>query len=342
MPRSQISVLAPVFSAALAFALLAGSCRASAADAEKGLAHFENKVRPLLAEHCYECHSAGAEKLKANLYLDSRAGWETGGDSGPALIPGQPDDSLLIHAVTHKNGDLKMPPKTRLSKTEIEALSTWIAMGAPDPREGEVKRSRAEIDLEKGREFWSFQPPVARPIPEVKNKAWPESDIDRFILARLEAEDLSPAEDAPRRSLLRRVYYDLIGLPPSPEEMNDFLAARSPAAFEKVVEDLLARPEFGERWGRHWLDVARFAESSGGGRSLVFPDAWRFRDYVIDSLNRDKPFDAFIREHLAGDVLPYESMEQRNEQLVGSGYLVLGCDQLRASGQGAAADGIRR
>lgn len=180
------------------------------------------------------------------------------------------------------------------------------------------------IDLEKGRQFWSFKAPVASPVPEVKNTSWPKSEIDHYILARLESENLTPSPDAPKRALLRRISYDLTGLPPSPEDMHSFLADSSPTAFEAAVDDLLARPEFGERWGRHWLDVTRFAESSGGGRSLIFPDAWRFRDYVIDSFNNDKPFDQLVREHLAGDLLPPKSIEQRNSQLVGSGYLVLG------------------
>lgn len=294
------------------------------ADETRGIEFFETHIRPLLAENCYECHSAGAEKLKANLYLDSRAGWQTGGDSGPAIIPGKPEESLLIHAVSHTNGDLEMPPKTRLADSQIEHLKTWIAMGAPDPREGEVKKSSSKIDLEKGRQFWSFQPVKDHRVPSVKDTAWPANDIDRFILTRLESEDLSPASDAPKTTLLRRIYYDLIGLPPSPEEMKAFLDDSSSNAFETVVDDLLSRPEFGERWGRHWLDVTRFAESSGGGRSLVFPDAWRFRDYVIDSFNQDKPYDQLIREHLAGDLLPHSSPSQRNSQLVGSGYLVLG------------------
>ena len=323
MPRHRILAKPPMRFALLALGLVA-ACPQVQADEATGIAHFETKIRPLLAEHCYQCHSAEAKKLKANLYLDSRPGWQTGGDSGPAIEPGKPDDSLLIQAISHTNGDLKMPPKTRLSMAEIEALRSWIAMGAPDPRDGEVNHSFTEIDLEKGREFWSFQPPIVRPVPEVKDTSWPVNDIDRFILARLEAESLPPAKDAPRRTLLRRIYYDFIGLPPSPKKMSEFLSDSSPAAFEKVVDDLLARPEFGERWGRHWLDVSRFAESSGGGRSLVFPDAWRFRDYVIDSLNRDKPYDDFVREQLAGDVLEYRSIEQRNEQLIASGYLVIG------------------
>ena len=294
------------------------------ADETAGLEYFETHIRPLFAEHCYKCHSADAKKLKANLYLDSRAGWQSGGDSGPAIVPGKTEESLLIHAVSHTDDDLKMPPKTRLPDSAIEKLTTWIAMGAPDPREGEVKEISPKIDLEKGREFWSFKPPVAHPVPKVKDPSWPTSEMDRFILARLESENLTPSGDASKHTLLRRVYYDLIGLPPSPEEMKSFLDDTSRSAFASVVDDLLARPEFGERWGRHWLDVTRFAESSGGGRSLVFPDAWRFRDYVIDSFNQDKPYNQLVREHLAGDLLSHSSVEQRNTQLIGSGYLVLG------------------
>ncbi|YCM42536.1 PSD1 and planctomycete cytochrome C domain-containing protein [Verrucomicrobiaceae bacterium 227] len=307
----------------VALTLLAGTVPASA-DEAAGLEFFETHIRPLFVEHCHQCHSADAKKLKANLYLDSRAGWETGGVSGPAIVPGDPEQSLLIHAVSHTNDDLKMPPKTRLSELEIGKLKTWINMGAPDPREGQVKRPNAGVDLEKGREFWAFKPPLDHPVPTVKNTSWPANDIDHYILARLEEAQLAPAEDAPRRTLLRRIYYDLIGLPPSPEEMNTFLADKSPTAFAKVVDHLLARPEFGERWGRHWLDVTRYAESSGGGRSLVFPDAWRFRDYVIGSFNQDKPYNQLVLEHLAGDILEHHSVAQRNDQLIGSGYLVLG------------------
>ena len=291
---------------------------------QEEIEYFETHIRPLFVEHCYECHSADAKKLKANLYLDSRAGWQTGGDSGPAIIPGKPEDSLLFHAVSHTNGDLEMPPKNRLADSEVEYLKSWIAMGAPDPREGKIKHSTSTIDIEKGRQFWSFQPVVAHTLPRVSDTTWLVNDIDRFILARLESEQIAPAGDASKTALLRRIYFDLIGLPPSPGEMKTFLADTSPDAFAKVVDQLLARPEFGERWGRHWLDVTRFAESSGGGRSLVFPDAWRFRDYVIDSFNRDKPYHQLVREHLAGDLLPHSSPAQRNSQLIGSGYLVLG------------------
>ena len=307
----------------LAIALLATALPGSAIEGQN-IEFFETHIRPLFIEHCYECHSADAKKLKANLYLDSRAGWEIGGDSGPAIVPGKPEESLLFHAVSHTNGDLEMPPKNRLSQSEISHLKSWIVMGAPDPREGEISRSITRIDLEKGRQFWSFQPPVKHPVPTVRDTSWPLNDIDRFILARLESRNLTPAQPAAKSALLRRIYFDLIGLPPTPEDLNAFLEDKSPGAFQKVVDELLSRPEFGERWGRHWLDVTRFAESSGGGRSLVFPDAWRFRDYVIDSFNQDKAYDQLVREHLAGDLLPHHSPTQRNSQLIGSGYLVLG------------------
>lgn len=294
------------------------------ADETEKIEYFEKNIRPLLVNHCYECHSADARKLKANLYLDSRAGWHTGGDSGPAVIPGKPDESLLLEAVSHKNNDLQMPPETRLAEEDIEKLRTWISMGAPDPRDGVVRKNHSKIDLQKGREFWAFKPPAAPRVPEVKDTSWPRNDIDRFILARLESEDVDPADDAGRHTLLRRIHFDLTGLPPTPAEIAAFLDDKSPEAFEKVVDELLQRVEFGERWGRHWLDVARFAESSGGGRSMIFPHAWRFRDYIIKSFNEDKPYDQLIREHLAGDLLPHHSPSQRNEQLIGSGYLVLG------------------
>ena len=199
------------------------------ADETAGIEYFETHIRPLFAEHCYKCHSADAKKLKANLYLDSRAGWQSGGDSGPAIVPGKTEKSLLIHAVSHTDDDLKMPPETRLPDSAIEKFTTWVAMGAPDPREGEVKERLPKIDLEKGREFWSFKPPVDHPVPMVKDPSWPTSEMDRFILARLESENLTPSGDASKHTLLRRVFYDLIGLPPSPEEMKSFLDDSSPA-----------------------------------------------------------------------------------------------------------------
>ncbi|MEZ5325321.1 MAG: PSD1 and planctomycete cytochrome C domain-containing protein [Verrucomicrobiales bacterium] len=288
---------------------------------------FESKVRPVLVEHCYECHSVGADKVKGNLLLDSAQGWKTGGDSGPALVSGQPDDSLLIKAIGHADPDLQMPPKYRLEPDEIAALRQWVVTGAADPRVGDATlqlKARKKIDIEKGRTFWAFRPPVAVPLPEVTNSGWPQTDIDYFVLAKMEESHLKPGADADKRTLLRRAYFDLIGLPPTPAQIREFLDDPRDDTFAAVVDGLLARPEFGERWGRHWLDVARFAESSGGGRSLMFPHAWRFRDYVIDAFNADKPYDEFIKEHLAGDLLPWANESERNEHLVASGYLVLG------------------
>jgi hypothetical protein len=294
------------------------------ADSAK-LAFFESKVRPVLIEHCYECHSAESKKVKGGLLLDSRAGWQLGGDSGPSIVPGDAKASLLMTAVHYADNDLQMPPKYRLSDADAANLEQWIMDGAVDPREGDVSAvSRGTIDLEEGRKFWSFQPLRNSPPPTVRSSQWPRDPVDNFVLAKLEEAGLAPAEDASRRALIRRATYALTGLPPTSAEIANFLADTSEKAFATVVDRLLASQAFGEQWGRHWLDVARFAESSGGGRSLMFPHAWRFRDYVIGAMNADKPFDQFIREQIAGDLLPWESPQQRNEQLVASGYLLLG------------------
>ena len=293
--------------------------------ADQGLDLFEKRVRPLLVEHCYACHSADAKKQRGGLLVDSRDGLLQGGDSGPALVPGKPRESLLLKVVQY-SGDLKMPPKGKLPAAAAADLEKWIALGAPDPRGAAVSagKSAGGMTVEEGRKYWAYRPPQLRPLPAVKQTNWPRADLDRFILARLEAEGLRPAADADRATLLRRVSFDLVGLPPTPEQLDDFLRDPSPAAFARAVDALLASPHFGERWGRHWLDVARFAESSGGGRSLLFPDAWRYRDYVIDAFNQDKPFDQFIREQLAGDLLPAATPEQRAEQVIATAFLALG------------------
>ena len=202
-----------------------------------------------------------------------------------------------------------MPPKKKLPDEVIADFEKWIAMGAPDPRDAPVKVAKWEIDIEKGRQFWAFQPPKKTAPPAVKDAAWPRGDIDRFLLAELEAKGLKPVADADPRTLLRRVTFDLIGLPPTPEDVDAFVkdyAAQPQSALETVVDKLLASPQFGERWGRHWLDVARYAESSGKGSNFAYPHAWRYRDYVIAAFNADKPYDQFIREQLAGDLLPAE------------------------------------
>ena len=295
-----------------------------AADEHVGLEFFEKKIRPMLVKHCYECHAADSKAIKGGLLLDSREGWRKGGDSGPSIISGKPNDSLLIKALRHEDG-LEMPPKGKLSDEIVADFVKWIEMGAPDPRKGgPIKIIKREIDIKAGQQFWSFRPITAPPIPHVNTTSWPASTIDRFILAKLEAAGLQPIADADRTALLRRVYFDLIGVPPSPAEMDEFAADQSPDAYEQVIDRLLASPHFGERWGRHWLDLARFAESSGGGRSMIFPEAWRYRDYVIRSFNDDKPFDRFVLEQLAGDLLPAGSPQQREEQLVATALLALG------------------
>ena len=308
----------------LGLVLIALPTVAFATDEPAGIEFFEKKIRPVLVQHCYECHSADAKALKAGLLLDSRDGWKQGGDSGPAIVPGKPSESLLVKALKYEDG-VEMPPKGKLSDEVVADFVKWIEQGAPDPRKAPAKAiARREIDIKAGKQFWCFKP-IAAPIPPVvKNVSWPKSDIDRFVLARQEEAKIGPIGDANRATWLRRVSFDLIGLPPTPAEIDDFVADVSPDAREQVVDRLLASPHFGERWGRHWLDIARFAESSGGGRSMIFPEAWRYRDYAIRSFNDDKPFDRFVLEQLAGDLLPFDSPQQQEDLLVATALLVLG------------------
>lgn len=254
---------------------------------------FENKVRPLLIERCFECHSQ-AKKIKGGLALDSRPSWQKGGDSGPAILPGKPDQSLLITAVHYTDKDLQMPPKKKLSDGEIEVLTKWVAMGAPDPRETVVARKVITgLSLEEGRQFWSFKPFVD-PTPERK--------IDDFILAKLTENNLEPSPFAEPLTLLRRVTFDLTGLPPTPGQLAAFAADPSEAAYAKLVDQLLGSRAFAERWARHWLDLTGYADTIGLGRAIPAPSAWRYRDYVINAFHTDKPYDQFVREQIAGDV----------------------------------------
>ena len=307
--------------------LFAISGVALAAPDAAALDFFEKKIRPLLAERCLECHSPD-KKVKGGLRLDTRDGWLKGGDTGPAIVPGEPDQSLLITAVRYKDRDLQMPEKRKLPDAEIAVLEEWVKMGAPDPRTGgAVAKKQTGLSLDDGRKFWSYAPVTQPAIPAVKSNAWPRGDIDRFILARIEAADAQPAADSAPAALCRRIYYTLTGLPPTPDQLDAFAdsALRNPhSAVASLVDTLLATPQFGEKWGRHWLDVARFAESSGGGRTLLFKDAWRYRDYVIESLNADVPFDRFIREQLAGDLLPAATPADRRRQLAATAFLALG------------------
>ena len=289
---------------------------------------FEKRVRPVLVNRCYQCHSAG-KKIKGGLRLDHREGVVRGGDSGPVIVPGNPEKSLLITAIRHTDDDLKMPKKEKLPEQEIAALTKWVTLGAPDPRVEESEPFKAaEIDYEEGRKFWSFIPPARQNAPAVKDTSWPLTEIDRFILAAMEDKGLEPVADADRRTLVRRLYFDLIGLPPTIEQINAFLHDEGsiPEAVARLVDQLLASPHFGERWGRHWLDVARFSESNGMERNFTYPHAWRYRDYVIASFNKDKPYNQFIREQLAGDLLDETSTpgSTREERLTATGFLALG------------------
>ncbi len=290
---------------------------------------FEKKVRPVLVQHCYSCHAKDAKKIGGGLLLDSKQGWVKGGNTGPAIVPGDPDESLLISAVQHI--DLEMPPKGKLPDSQIDDLVQWVKMGAPDPRDDVTAQLiKREINIEQGRQYWAFQPPQRRDAPAVKNAAWPAGDIDRFVLAKLEADGITPVADADPAVLIRRLYFDLIGLPPSPEDVDAFVkecsakSASGDSALETLVDKLLASPQFGERWGRHWLDVARYAESTGMERNVTFPAAWRYRDYVIEAVNNDKPYDQFVREQIAGDLLPGTDEKNRDERIIATGFLAMG------------------
>ena len=293
---------------------------------EDDLTFFESKIRPLLAAHCYECHSARSSEVKGGLLLDSRAGVRKGGDSGVVITPGDPAKSLLIKALSYRNSDLQMPPTGKLGDDKIALLEEWIRRGAPDPRDEPAREVKKEsgIDYEEGRKFWSFVPLQRHALPVIRAKQWPRNSIDHFTLSGMEKSDLTPAAVADRRTLVRRAYLDLHGLPPTTEEIQAFVLDDQPDAWERLIDDLLASPRYGERWGRHWLDVARYSDSNGMDEDIAHPEAWRYRDYVIRSFNQDKRFDDFIVEQIAGDLLPHESLEQRRDQVAGLGFLSVG------------------
>ncbi|MBN72010.1 MAG: hypothetical protein CME32_22355 [Gimesia sp.] len=298
----------------------------SAADADSdqaGLDFFEKKIRPVLIKHCYECHSAESKNLKGSLLLDTREGLITGGDSGTALVPGSPDESLLLETLHYSEDSYQMPPKGKLPDAVIADFEKWIKMGAPDPRKGDATPAKhAGIDFDKAREFWSFQPPKHYPAPRVKQADWPRNQIDHFILAAQEAKGFSPAPKADKRTLIRRVYFDLIGLPPTPQEVEQFVKDESPEAYSRLIDRLLQSPHYGERWGRHWLDVARYAEDNTnmGPHNGPYPHAYRYRDWVIKAFNEDMPYNEFVIRQLATDFLP----ETGPEDYPALGYMGLG------------------
>ena len=276
------------------------------------LKFFETNVRPVLANRCFRCH--GPEMQKSKLRVDSLAALLQGGKAGPALKAGRPDDSLLIQAIRHGES-LQMPPRMKLPAKEIADLTAWVKMGAPWPDAKpivvKVEDNNSEpVFTREQTNHWAFQPVGKQPLPAVKNGTWVRSPIDAFILARLEEKGLAPAPQADPRTLIRRLYFDLVGLPPPVEEVEEFAKlwqgpnANRQGEVARVVDRLLASPRYGERWARHWLDVVRFADSNGMDENLVFGNAWRYRDYVVKAFNSDKPYDQFVREQLAGDLLP--------------------------------------
>ncbi len=315
----------------------------------------------MLIEHCYGCHSNKVARPKAGLLLDTRDAMLRGGRGGAAVVPGDPESSLLILALRYTDDDLAMPPKGALPDSVVADFVEWVRRGAPDPRSspteradgaerrgtGAVPSSGAAAPADGAGEgagdgaadgaagyrswtgkdpatHWAFQKVTAPAVPAVKDASWPKSDIDRFILAGLEEKSLKPVGDADRRALLRRLSFDLIGLPPSPEALDAFEKDQRPDALERAVDELLASPRFGERWGRHWLDVARYAESSGKETNILYPHAYRYRDYVIRAVNADVPFDRFITEQIAGDLLPAANDDERAWNLIATGYLAVG------------------
>jgi mono/diheme cytochrome c family protein len=302
-----VTLRAAAWAAACAGWLFVGGARAGDAAAD-GMRLFREKVQPVLEQHCYECHSAQAKKLRGGLRLDTRAGLRKGGDSGPAVVPGDAKNSPLIQAVRHE-GDLAMPPKKlKLPDAVIADLVRWVDAGAPDPRGDEPV-------AEDARTFWAFQPIRQVAPPAVRGAGWCRTPVDRFILAKLEERGVHPAPPAPKAVLIRRLFFDLTGLPPTPEEVAAFLADESPDAYERLVNRLLDSPQFGERWAQHWLDVVRFAETEGYEYDRHVPDAWRFRDYVIKSFNEDKPFDRFVTEQVAGDEIAPDDPECRTASI---------------------------
>jgi cytochrome c553 len=286
------------------------------------LQFFESKIRPVLVTHCYECHAADSKTRQGGLLVDSRDGLLNGGDSGPAVVPHDLESSLLLSALRYDS--FEMPPKGKLPAAVIADFEKWIQSGAVDPRTEPVKVAKPRsIDIEAGRQHWAYRPIQKPPLPSVARSDWPLSDIDRFILAKLEANGLQPVADADRATLLRRLSFTLTGLPPTPEQLDAFVRNEAPDAYEQVVDQLLGSPRFGERWGRHWLDIVRFAESVTL-RGLILGEAWRYRDYVIDAWNEDRPFNQFVVEQLAGDLLESKTLAEKTRNRIATTFLALG------------------
>ncbi|MBY0514754.1 MAG: PSD1 and planctomycete cytochrome C domain-containing protein [Gemmataceae bacterium] len=308
-----------------------------AADDPKAVEFFEAKIRPVLVEQCYKCHSEQAEKekkLRGGLKLDTKANWLKGGDTGPAIVPGKPTEGSLLASLKY-GGDTQMPPKGKLPDGVITDFEKWIKDGAADPRTG-TTAAAAGIDIEKGRQFWAFRKPVLPAIPQTPNtKLQIRTPIDAFVFAKWGEHNITPATLADRRTLLRRAYFDLIGLPPTPAEMNAFLADTSPDAYEKAIDRLLASPHYGERWARHWLDVARYAEDQAHTFAVrLKTNAYLYRDWVIKAFNDDMPYDRFVRLQIAGDLVSKEGDDFT--RMAGLGYMGLGAEYYKNSAKDQA------
>ena len=303
--------------------------QAAEKDTARGHDFFEARIRPVLVEHCYKCHSSAAGKTEGGLALDTRGAMRAGGSSGPAVVPSDEERSLILAAIRHDG--LEMPPERQLPPEVIADFEKWIALGAPDPREGLPSATKPTIDYAAARKHWAFQP--VRPVAPPRAGDDQQADlVDRFIRTKLAEAGFKPAPPAERRALLRRTTFLLTGLPPTPQESLEFVNDPSPQAFERVIDRLLASSAFGERWGRHWLDTARYAESNGKSMNLVWPHAWRYRDYVVDALNRDLPYDEFLRQQIAGDLLPAATDELRASQTIATGLLALGAKSYEEAG----------
>lgn len=347
-PPNSVASLAPSHSLAslallLCFLAAAPTTRADEqakpADAKpEDIAHFENKIRPILVKHCYSCHAADAKEIGGKLLLDTRDALRKGGESGSPIVPGKPDESLLLQALRYDG--LQMPPDAPLPPAVIDDIVEWIKRGAADPRIAmptpETPLAEKPTTTAQAPELWSLAPVRKPQQPAVSDTAWPRHPIDHFVLARIEAAGRKPSADASPEVLVRRLYHDLLGLPPTLEETQEFakhFAEKREVAIERLVDQLLSSPRFGERWGRHWLDVARFGESNGNdglGRNPTFPHAWRYRDYVISAFNDDTPYDQFLAQQIAGDLLPTSSPEERDRNLVATGFLAIGSKPAKA------------
>jgi hypothetical protein len=304
----------------LSFTFLSSLCVTNHAADE---AFFDAKVLPILKQRCFECHSHGT-KIKGGLALDSRSGWEEGGDNGPAIKPGKLEASLLIKAIHYVDAEFEMPPKAKLPASEIAILEQWVKTGAHDPRTTGTAKAKKGIDLVEGRKFWAFQPVQNPTPPQIKNKSWPLDPLDHFILAKQESKGIQPASDASPHTWLRRVSLDLTGLPPTTEEIRAFLSDTFEDAHERALDRLLTSKAYGERWARHWLDLTGYADMMGTSNTVYAEHAWRYRDYLINAFNADKPFDEFVREQIAGDLMPTKSIEDRAQKITATGFLMVG------------------